>query len=217
MTTLFDARLSDRNFGSQLLRTPDLQEWVKSKRLHLRTTPPLDGYEFVQVERLLFAIQNHSGNLTKEQALEIVMNDPVLKNDPIFQKYPDDIDPTTCRWLLGAESHRKWRVLITAAIEAKELELLEFGSKLPVNATMPSVAPVPDVVDRLAQLRALGGTSTYANGDWKFTRIGALSANEKAAGRNRNDEKTIREDLKNAAQKERDAGRAGAAADPWNR
>ena len=139
MTTLFDERLSHGDFGSQLLYVPDLQEWVKSKRLHLRTTPPLDGYEFVQVESLLCAIERHSGDLTNEQAVEIVMNDPGLKNDPIIQKYPDDIIPANCRWLIGAESHRKWRVLITDAIAAKELELLDFGSKLPMDATPASV------------------------------------------------------------------------------
>lgn len=140
MTTLFDSRLSDRDFGSPLLHVGDLLKWMKAKRLHLRTTPPIDGYEFVQVEALLCAIERHANDLTPEQALEIVLNDPVLKNDLILQKYPDDIDPTTCRWLLGAEAHRKWRELLSGAIAAHELTLLDFGSKLPID-TAPAQDP----------------------------------------------------------------------------
>lgn len=140
MTTLFDSRLSDRDFASQLLHVDDLLTWAKSKRLHLRTTPPIDKNEFVQVEALLCAIERHANNLTPEQALSIVLNDPVLKNDPVFQKYPDDIDPTTCRWLLGAEAHRKWRELLSGAIAAHELELLDFGSKLPIQTAPAQTA-----------------------------------------------------------------------------
>ena len=145
MTTLFDSRLSWRDYASHLLHVGDLLEWAKSKRLHLKTTPPINGFEFVQVEALLCAIERHAGELTPDQALEIVLNNPVLKNDPIFQKYPDDIDPTTCRWLIGAEAHRKWRELLTGAIAAHELALLDFGSKLPIDtapAQVPTLAPV---------------------------------------------------------------------------
>ena len=143
MTTLFDSRLSDRDFASHLLHVDDLLTWAKSKRLHLRTTPPIDKSEFVQVEALLCAIERHANNLTPEQALSIVLNDPVLKNDPVFQKYPDDIDPSTCRWLLGAEAHRKWRELLSSAIAAHELALLDFGSKLPINTAPAQTAATP--------------------------------------------------------------------------
>jgi hypothetical protein len=144
MTTLFDSRLSDRDYASYLLHVGDLVKWVESKRLHLQAAPD-DMYEFVQVEALLSAIERHANNVTPEQALNIVLNDPVLKNDPVIQKYPDDIDPITCRWLLGAEAHRKWRELLYSAISAGELTLLDFGSKLPVNIapTESTATPAP--------------------------------------------------------------------------
>ena len=143
MTTHFDSRLSDRNFASHLLHVGELLEWAKSKRLHLKTTPPVNDFEFIQVEALLSAIQRNANNLTPDEALEIVLNDPVLKGDPIFQKYPDDIDPSTCRWLLGAEAHRKWRELLSGAIAAHELELLDFGSKLPIKTAQAQTASNP--------------------------------------------------------------------------
>ena len=62
---------------------------------------------------------------------------------------------------------------------------------------------------RLARLRTLGGTAKYSRGEWRFTKIGELVKAEKADGRNRSDEKTIREDLKAAAQTESAAKNAG--------
>ena len=159
MTTLFKVGFLNREYASHLLHVGDLLEWAKSKRLHLKTTPPIDENEFVQVEFLLGAIESNSNNLTEEQALNIVLNDPVLKNDPVFQKYPDDIDPSTCRWLLGAEAHRKWRDLLSDAITARELVLLDFGSKLPIDTAPPQTtmpAPVAGIEWKVqAKTRAL--------------------------------------------------------------
>lgn len=221
MTTLFHAELSDRDFASHLLHVGDLLEWIKSKRLHLKTTPPVNDFEFVQVEALLCAIERNANNLTTDQALEIVLNTPALKDYPIFQKYPNDIDPTTCRWLIGANAHKKWRELLTGAIAAHELTLLDFGSKLPIHtapAQTTTSAPVvavgasttPDPERRLARLRELGGNATYKRGEWKITGILALVASEKSENRKRSDEKTIRADLKEAAENEREAKRANA-------
>lgn len=67
---------------------------------------------------------------------------------------------------------------------------------------------VPDSERRLAALRALGGTVKYRNGEWKFTGMALLVKNEQ--GRKRNAEKTIRLDLREAAQAEREATQAGA-------
>ena len=61
-------------------------------------------------------------------------------------------------------------------------------------------------------LRALGGNAIYRRGEWKITGISALVASEKSEGRKRSDEKTIRADLKEAAENERDAKRANAFA-----
>lgn len=70
----------------------------------------------------------------------------------------------------------------------------------------------PDPERRLALLRALGGSATYRRNEWKFTGIAALVASEKSEGRKRSDEKTIRADLKEAAQNELEARRAGFGA-----
>jgi hypothetical protein len=67
-----------------------------------------------------------------------------------------------------------------------------------------------DPVRRLALLRTLGGGAKYSHCEWKFTGISLLVKREKDDGRKRSSEKTIRDDLKEAAQAELDAKRAGA-------
>jgi len=64
---------------------------------------------------------------------------------------------------------------------------------------------------RLSLLRSLGGNAKYIHGEWKISGITALVNSEKAAGCKRRSEKTIRADLKVAAETERDANRAGFA------
>ena len=75
-----------------------------------------------------------------------------------------------------------------------------------------SNSTTPDPERRLALLRALGGNAIYRRGEWKITGISALEKREKSEGRKRSDEKTIRADLKEAAENERDAKRANAFA-----
>jgi len=145
MTTLFNSELSGRDFGSQLLHTGDLMAWAESKRLHL---PDIAGFEFVQVEALLCAIERQ--DLTPEQAFEIVANDPALKNHRAAD------DPITARWLLGAAAHKKWRELLSVAIERHELTLLDFASKLPINAPATDTAtPAPVETPQQRQDRRL--------------------------------------------------------------
>jgi hypothetical protein len=62
---------------------------------------------------------------------------------------------------------------------------------------------------RLRRLRELKGTATYARGEWKFSGITALVESEQAERRKRSAEKTIRADLKMAAQSESDEKKAG--------
>lgn len=80
----------------------------------------------------------------------------------------------------------------------------------PVMADSASASTTPDPERRLARLRELGGNAIYKRGEWKITGISALVASEKNEGRKRSDEKTIRADLKEAAEKEREAKRANA-------
>ena len=67
----------------------------------------------------------------------------------------------------------------------------------------------PDPERRLTRLRQLGGNVTFKRGEWKCAGITALVATEKSEGRKRSDEQTIRADLKEAAQNELEARRAG--------
>jgi len=141
---LYHAELSDREFGSTLLRVDALQAWAKSNGLYLATTPSLDGFEFVQVEALLAAIERHLANLTPDQALQIVLNTPALLADPAISRYPNDIDPVTCRWLIGANAHNQWRKTVSVAISAGDLTLLDFASRLPIDE---AVQPASDAKD----------------------------------------------------------------------
>lgn len=89
----------------------------------------------------------------------------------------------------------------------------------PLNeAPAPEAAPAapefsaqeaPDPERRLARLRELGGSAKYRDGNWRFTGITLLVADEEKQRRRRRDEKTIRADLKEAAQNEFEARRAG--------
>lgn len=158
MNTLFHAELSEREFSSHLLHVGDLLAWAESKRLHLRTSPALDGFEFVQVEALLCAIECQSQDLTRDQAAEIVANNPALKNERMAKLNP--------AWLLGADAHKKWRELLSGAIERHELTLLDFASKLPID-TAPATgtakpAPVVAASDGPAPVDTGEGLTTKA-------------------------------------------------------
>ena len=80
------------------------------------------------------------------------------------------------------------------------------------GAAVDAVNHTPDSERRLMLLRKLGGSAKYARSEWAFTGIGALVAQEKADGRKRHSEKTVRADLVQAAQAERDAKTAGFSA-----
>jgi hypothetical protein len=73
------------------------------------------------------------------------------------------------------------------------------------------VTQTPDAERRLSRLRELGGRSTFKNSEWTFKGIAVLVKSEKVEQRKRSDEKTIRADLKEAAQSERETKRAGFA------
>lgn len=70
---------------------------------------------------------------------------------------------------------------------------------------------------RLKLLRELDGEAKYKNGKWTFRGITKLVNREKADGRKRFDPKTIRIDLADAAQAEREAERAGLFDSPLRR
>jgi hypothetical protein len=129
--TLFDAELSVHKFGSHLLHVPSLKNWADSKGFHFpKTNPPIEDYEFVQVEALLVAIMRvvHS-SMTPEDAFREVQNDSKLNGHELAQH-----SSITARWLIGADVHLQWRKEISAAINKQELKLLKRGSLLPVTS-----------------------------------------------------------------------------------
>ena len=79
----------------------------------------------------------------------------------------------------------------------------------PIESALNAQTTPDDPARRLSLLRELGGSAKQRSGEWRFTGIASLVASEKAQGRSRSDEKTIRADLKEAVQNELEAKRAG--------
>jgi hypothetical protein len=127
--TLFDSRLSEREFGSYVLHVPSLLKWAELKDgLHFPLTePPLEKYKFVQVESLLCAIERVCLSMTNEQAFSIVQSNPELKSEKAAR------EPDTARWLLGADAHVKWKSQIAMAVNSRDLTLLDYPSLLPIS------------------------------------------------------------------------------------
>lgn len=172
---LFHADLAEREFGSALLSVSRLTTWVQDKDLELVTVPPLAGYRFVQAEALLCAIERGANSLTPEQAAKIVQADPILSKHRAVTNPDGYIDPITSRWLLGADAHLSWRRLLENAIEKQELTLLNFASKLPIQAaptqkteTTPAGTAKVWTLERKEQARAVmnkykaGGIKDFA-------------------------------------------------------
>lgn len=135
MEVLSDKDLHCREFGSALFFVADFFKWLNEKHLRISTIPDIADYEFIQIESFLCAIERAASQVTTEEALEIVQIDPLLANDRMAETNP--------RWLVGAEAHRKWRIKIHEAVNAKELVPLDYGSKLPIAA--PDATPAAKV------------------------------------------------------------------------
>ena len=183
---LFHADIVDRAFGSALLSVSRLRDWINSKGLHLITKPPINDFEFVQVEALLCAIERAaSDGLTQPQAETIVRVSKTLADDPVA-----DI---AAPWLIGADAHQQWRGVIGKAVQHGELALLDFGSKLPINVPPAQTAtpPAPVVAggkkwtdEKLAELKTYREAHTMPETAVKFgiseQRIRELLPSEKA-------------------------------------
>lgn len=196
-STLFWVELADREFSSHLFRVADLLEWASEKRLTIDTLPPLGGFDFVQAEGLLSAIQEKvQASVTPTQALELVSMSPELARHRVAN------EPQSCCWLLGAEAHRKWRLLLKQAIEGGELRLLEFSSKLPIE--QPSDVPRTSVQSLAGlatpdDLIAAFGPATGMNGNWFRNlkdRPGLKVAREVQGARGRNGHQPLFDTMK---------------------
>lgn len=125
MKIMSHEHLHCREFGSSLFSVEDFFKWLHENNLRILTDPDIKNLEFIQIEGLLCAIERAAGRVERDEALEIVKNDPSLINHRMAE-----INPS---WLVGAESHRKWRVRINEAVSAGELVPLDYGSKLPIE------------------------------------------------------------------------------------
>ena len=133
---LFHPDLVGREFGSHLIAVSKLTDWAAKRGLEVDTQPPIGGFQFVQVEAFLCAIERAARESTRDeqQAAAIIQATPHLAHDRAAEVAP--------RWLVGADAHMQWRRLLERAVEAGELVLLHFGSKLPIEApTEPQTAP----------------------------------------------------------------------------
>lgn len=92
---------------------------------------------------------------------------------------------------------------------AQDEEILSAARNAGYKPAAPPPQTAPDPARRLARLREMGGNAKYKRGEWEITGIVALTGVEKNEGRKRADQKTIRADIKEAAQSELDAKRAG--------
>lgn len=164
MEVLSHKDLHCREFGSALFFVADFFKWLNEKHLRISTIPDIADYEFIQIESFLCAIERAASQVTTEEALEIVQIDPLLANDRMAETNP--------RWLVGAEAHRKWRIKIHEAVNAKELVPLDYGSKLPIAA--PDATPAAKVEAGTITTPAPAATVMTNQKIWDDSKLKAL-------------------------------------------
>ena len=116
MTVLFHEYLIGREFGSQVLSVERLQKWLRDQHLEPLTISALDGYKFVQVEHLL---SNIEAATTQRTADALASFEGDAENAP--------------GWQFGAKANLAWRERIRGAVKARELQLLDYATLLPVD------------------------------------------------------------------------------------
>lgn len=195
---------------SVLLPKEDLRPLFESRGIGLRLTRYGTGPNLWTIENAASAIAEQEGwhqgarDTLRQQLMQAAHDGPLTVRHPhtALAYRPDTV--------------RDFYELVTPA-DVNVWLRLDPGSSLRWNVSesltvagtaAPTVKAeeVPDPQRRLAALRALGGNATRMNGNWSFTRINELTANEKANGRKRSDQKTIRRDLEMAAKAEREEG-----------
>ena len=207
---------------SAVMLPQDLRSFLAERSIELRLTPHGNGPDLWTLENAAAAIaeqeQWHDGArgslesalLEAASSRALVVRNPhtdLPKTDGDVRAFYELVTPSDVNaWLEKQDAPYRWSV---ARPEVKPEP--QAGTSAPV-ADSASNDATPDPERRLALLRALGGSATYRRNEWKFTGIAALVASEKSEGCKRSDEKTIRADLKEAAQNELEARRAGFGA-----
>jgi hypothetical protein len=139
MSMLFNEYLCTREFGSAVLSVPELYKWLNGKNLHLVTEPPLNEYDYAQVESVLCAIERSASRVAKaDKAAFVVATIPALsQQNPVAEIAP--------AWLLGADAAQQWREDFRNAFENEELALLDAFSLRPVTTINAPAAKVEAV------------------------------------------------------------------------
>lgn len=134
------------------------------------------------------------------------------------QAVKNGILPVKSPLTFGPHTFPVGNALLSAVVTVDDLRKYVAERGLSVILGAPEqAAPVQSPVEpadperRLQSLRQLGGEAKFTKSAWKFTGISALVTSEKAQVRKRSSEKTIRADLREAAESEREAKRAGFA------
>jgi hypothetical protein len=204
-----------------LIPSLDLGPFLNARGIELRLTPHGSGPDYWTLENAAAAIaeqeQWHDGTRAEFQ-------------DQLQQAAATGamviLDPRTCLPIHSEQARTYWELVTPESVNnwlEKQAAPYRWNVARPEvkpepQATTPSPAPVahsasidttPDPERRLALLRALGGSARYQGGVWRFNGIVALEASEQKEGRPRSSQKTIREDLRQAAESEREAKRAG--------
>lgn len=146
MNILFHESIAGREFGAWLLNTKEFLTWADEKHLPVQTDPSLEGFEFVQAEALLCAIERTARRYSPAEAWSIVQtNQNLMCSDYVRigqasgNWCPEE--DTGMVWLIGANSHTKWRGLLEDAIARGELRLFDPVSLLPVTPLGADAAP----------------------------------------------------------------------------
>jgi hypothetical protein len=169
VTVLFHEWLVNREFGSHLLSVAKLNAWAQGKGLELVTLPPVGDFLFVQAEALLCAIES-AVQPSESVAIAVVKSSPALMADQVAQQEP--------RFALKGDAALAWRELVGQAVRDGELSLLDYGSKLPIQAATArhiSTVPAPVVVEANRPLpvatgdiaNAFAGLHGWSEAQWK--------------------------------------------------
>lgn len=144
MATRFNKGLTVRPFGSALLSIAELRAWLARGHQELETDPPLAESGFIQVEMLLCDIERAAlGEYTPEAAQAIVDARPDIASRELVDEVPN--------WAIASERHLFWRKCLGAAIERKELVLLDPVTKQPIGRQANGATKAPSRRNKLTK------------------------------------------------------------------
>jgi len=213
---LAQSQLFDRELGRGAVRVAELIAWCgRSGHALPITDPELADFDVVALESFLCAVERgvrityrateidsqavQTGERTARRLANVVL-DAALALDGVDARQRSMIlegDHATALWVLGASTHARWRQVLTAAVDAGELPLIDAETGLAMGARAPGAADTMAAPAwRLAKLKELGGTVTGGRGAWQFTKIDRLANFLRSKGQTPASDKPVRAQLK---------------------